>query len=79
MKKFLLSIVSIVSIVSFYTTMTVLLFFSLYVGALVCRWIEDELSIKGAWCLAFLPLVCAISYAVLWVVLVGLYKYPFKK
>nr|DAW45386.1 MAG TPA: hypothetical protein [Bacteriophage sp.] len=75
MKKFL----SIVSVVSFYTTMTVLCSFSLYVGALVTRWIEDELSIKGAWCLAFLPLVCVIGGAVSWFVLLGLYKYPFKK
>lgn len=75
MKKFL----SIVSMVSFFATMMVIGLFSLYVGALVTRWIEDELSIKGAWCLAFLPLACAISYAVSWVVLVGLYKYPFKK
>lgn len=75
MKKFL----SIVSIVSFYTTMTVLCSFSLYVGALVCHWIEDELSIKGAWCLAFLPLALAISCAIAWFVLLGLYKYPFKK
>ena len=70
MKKFL----SIVSMVSFFATMMVIGLCSLYVGALGCHWIEDELSIKGAWCLAFLPLACAISYAVIWFVLL-----PFKK
>ena len=75
MKKFL----SIVSMVSFFATMMVIGLYSLYVGALVTRWIEDELSIKGAWSLAFLPLVLAISYAIVWFVLLGLYKYPFKK
>lgn len=75
MKKFL----SIVSMVSFIATMMVIGLCSLYVGALVTRWIEDELSIKGAWCLAFLPLVCVIGCAVSWFVLLGLYKYPFKK
>ena len=75
MKKFL----SIVSMVSFFATMMVIGLCSLYVGGLVTRWIEDELSIKGAWCLAFLPLVLAISYAIVWFVLLGLYKYPFKK